>query len=396
MNNDSDKSGSGDSYLTQIAESLLKQPPEIPDERLLTTLAHHYWEVGRINECLACVQLIEQRDKVTSLELHFRGYWELYTGDAQAAFKTFTSALQQDKDDLATRLGYAYALFYSMDYQSAATVFQQLANDGAPLNSPPIMAAASRAMAAGQRPAEIQMAPLPGLPAGLGDVLQLRVMQGTPGAIRELLVRKQRLAPTDRLPLDRLLVELYLDEGQDLQALNLLEELMKTYPSDGPLYFFKGIALRRFGRKEESHESFGLAVAFAPLDARAWGGLAAGWLELGQPQKGIDAYGVAIFLDAANPSFWGDLGTAESALEHYEAGSKALSKSIELGMANFSNYFNRGLCALKLDNPQAAMRDWQLAIATEPDHPRASEAAALIKEIGGEAADTRFVFGDDQ
>jgi len=381
-------------WLTKIRESLLKQPPDIPDESQLMVLARYNWEVGRIHECLSCVRLMELRDTVTFHELQFRGYWELYKGDAMSALKTFSAALEQDKHDFATRLGYAYALFYLKDYRSAETIFQRLCDDGAPLHSPPVMAAASRAMAAGQRPSEIQMAPIPGLPPGLADLLQNKLLNGPEDTIIQAQTSLSRTPPQERLPIGRLLVEIYLEEGQNKQALYLINELMRAHENDGPLHFFKGIALRRLGQLQESQHSFSKAVELAPLDARPWGALAAGWVELQEYQKSIDTFGVAVFLDDENPNFWGDLGMAESVLEYYEKAMRSFSKSIELGLNNFSNYFNRGICALNLENFEAAIRDLRLAITAEPDHPRANEAKSLIENLGGGTPDNRFVFGN--
>ncbi|HKG59124.1 MAG TPA: hypothetical protein VKB05_05040 [Pyrinomonadaceae bacterium] len=381
-------------WLTKIRESLLKHPPGIPDESQLLVLAHYYWDVGRIPECLSCVRLMEQRETVTYQELHFKGYWQLYTGDATSALKTFLAAMDQDKHDFATRLGYAYALFYLSDYRSAATVFRKLQDDEAPLNSPTIMAAASSALADGKRPGEIQVAPIPGLPPGLADIMQIALLQGVEDAIIEGRSRMLSLAPDERLPIGRYLVELYLDQDQNEQALALLDELMRAHENDGPLQFYYGLVSRRFGRREESQQRFAKAIEVGSLDPRPWGALGGGLLELERYEEGIDNYHVAIFLDRENPNFWGDLGMAEGALEHYERGREAFTKSIDLGAINFSNYFNRGVCAMKMEDLQAAIRDWQLAIATEPDHPRTAEAKSLIEEFGGESVDNRFVFGD--
>lgn len=382
-------------HLILVVEALLKDPPEIPDERLLKFFAQYYWAEGRINESLTCLRLIERREELSVSELRLRGYWQLYEGDADGAHKTFSEALQQDGGDAAVRFGYAYALFYLEDYSAAAEVFQRLADEGGPLRCHAIMAAASKAMAAGERPDEIQMAPIPGLSPGLSEVLQIRLLHGPAPAIKEILARLAALAPEERLPLQRLLAELYLEVNQERQAVSLIDELLEGHAEDGVLMFFKGIALRRAGQLEQSSATFFRALMLAPLDARTWGGFAACCLELNESDKAVEIYRAALFLDERNPSYWSELGMAESQLQHYEQARRCFTESLELGLHNFSNYFNRGTCSLYLHDGESALADWQLAIATEPSHPRAAEAAALIRELGGETPDDRFIFGED-
>lgn len=377
-----------------VRTSLLKDPPQVPDESVLRLVAHDYWDDGRISECIAAVGLLEQRQAVTFRELHFRGYWELYLGDSEAARETFQRALKQNRRDHASRLGLAYSMFYLQDFKSAASLFQELADENTPLHSPPIMAAASKAMAAGRQPLEIQMAPLSGLPPDVGDIMQMRLLYGVSAAINEARKRVLQRPRGLRLPLQRLLAELYLDANQNQQALDLIDEAAAMYGPDGQLMLVKGMALRRLERREESRAAFALAVESAPLEPRAWGALAAGYLESKQLTEAIRNYRIAIFLDDTNANFWGDLGIAESELKNYAAAEVAISKSIDLGLINFANYFNRGFCRIHLGDLEGANRDLQSAIWAEPNNPRIEDALDLVARLGGGPPDTRFVFGE--
>lgn len=381
-------------FLIDLSAALQKKPPEIPDERLLKGLAGIYWGLGRISESLACLRLIEQREELGASESRIKGYWQLYIGDSEGARKSFERAMSDEPDDPATRLGYAYALFYLSDYEAAAKVFQALADEGAPLNSPPVMAKTSSIMAAGGRPDEVMMAPLPGLPVGVADVLQLRLLHGLPHAIDGARERLQAIAPDERLPLQRLLAELYLDSEQTELAFKLIEELFKSEAVDGPTVHLLGIVTRRAGGLEESRDAFSNAIRLAPLEARAWAGYAACCVELGETEKGVDYFRVAIFLDDANPIFWSDLGAAEGQLKHYEQSRDALDHAIRLGHRNFANYFNRGVSSLCLGEANAALADLQSAIAFEPDHPRVAEVESLMRELGYQPPDDPFVFGE--
>jgi tetratricopeptide (TPR) repeat protein len=383
----------GGAYQTDLVECLRKEPPEIPDERALLLLAHFYWATGRVTESLTCLKLIEQRDELSPAELQLRGYWQLYVGDSRGALQTFKAAIGRNSSDPATRLGYGFALFYVGDYKAAAAAFDELSKGGQ-FHSPPVMAAASKALANGERPAVIQMAPIPGLPPGVADVLQVKLIHGVAPAINEALARLPMIAPEKRLPLQRVLAELYLDSREEQTALVLLDDALETHPQDGLLLLFKGVALHRTGERERSHESFRQAVAVAPLEPRTWGGFAAGCFEVNEFDEAVKAYRIAIFLDDHNANFWGDLGMIESQREQYDKARRAITKSIDLGLVNFSNYFNRGFCCVHLGETEAALKDWLLAITIEPDHPRVNEVRALLNEFSARLSDRRFVFDD--
>ena len=382
-------------YRSQVTELLLKDPPEIPDERLLRLLATYMWSSGRIAEALACIRLLEQREELTLAKLNLRGYWQLYVGDATSARKTFGRALAQDTKDQRSRLGYAYALFYLQDYSFAAGIFQELADEGGSFRSPPIMAAACRALAVGQNPPEVQIAPLPGLPPEVAEIMEIKLLYGTDTAIEKARSRMAGIeSKADRLPLMRLLIDLKLEARQEQEVIELIEDGFKSYPNDGALWLFKGIALRRLSERVSSHECFSKAVEFVPLDPRAWGGFGAGWSELKNFKNAVKAYRIAIFLDESNPNFWGDLGIAEFSQENYLEAMTAISRAIELGMRNFTNYFNLGMCSVYLGESEFAIANWRRAITVEPNHARVEEVRKLIRDAGGPDTDDRFVFGE--
>lgn len=382
--------------LLQAAQSLHQDPPEIPDERVLKVLAPDLWSSGRIAESLACVRLLERLDELTPRELILRGYWQLYVGDGPGALKTFEEICEQDPDDPAARLGQAFALFYQEDYRAAERVFQKLADEETPFKSPPVMAAACRALEAGKQPDEIQMAPLPALPPGMAEVMQMRILYGLDVAIREAEKILSGLPwGEDRLAVERLLIELELEASRELRAIGRIEELLKSRPEDGPLLYFKGIATRRLDRRDASHEAFVEAVLFAPLEARAWGGLGAGCLERQRFDQAARAYRVAVFLDKSNPHFWGDLGLCQSSEGQWREAIASFSEAIELGVRTFENYLNRGVCYQELGESGSADQDFHRALAIDPSHRRAEELRQrLYRSDDGSEGDDRFVFGE--
>lgn len=379
----------------EISKSLSQDPPQIPDERILKLAAQDLWALGRITESLTAIDMLERLEELTPRELNIRAYWQLYLGQMAEARATFETLLEKDSQDPAAHLGYAFTLFYLDDYQAAEQVFQQLIDEGLPFTSPPVMAAACRAMRAGQQPEQIQVPPLPGLPKWMGEILQLRILEEDQSAIRQAeAVLSNSLSDEDRLPIERALIELLIEADLIDLAFNRLNDLLKQFPEDGPLWYFQGIAARRLGQRNPSHKAFSMAIFFAPLESRAWGGFGAGLLERRQSADALKAYQVALFLDSKNVNFWGDLGLCQSMLNQWREARDSFSQAIKLGAATFNNYLNRGVCSENLGDSHEAFSDFQMALVVDPNHRRAGELRQRLYGKDGSNADDRFVFGD--
>ena len=167
--------------------------------------------------------------------------------------------------------------------------------------------------------------------------------------------------------LQRLVLELHLDLDRNQSAADLSNELVKVYPDDGPLLYLRGIALRRLGQKDKAHEAFSRATFLAPLEPRAWGAVAAGWIERNELDKSASIYRIALFLDDASQNYWGDLGQVEVGRGQYASAHHALSKAIENGGHTFTNYFTRGICSQILGDDLDSVRDWARALGAEPE-----------------------------
>src|SRR5580700_8246811 len=381
-------------YNATVLPALTTVPPQIPDERVLGPLAHHLWGNGRISEALTCLRLLEMRAPLDVPCVMMRGYWQLYEGQSALARDSFTAALQHEPANPGARLGYGFALFYLNEFETAARVFQELSNEEVPFQSAPVMAKTSKAMAEGRKPDRINIAPVPGLPPGMSEAMQIRIINGAAAAITHALAWV-KTHPNNSLPLQRFILERHLELGRDQAAAELSDQLVITYPDDGALFYLRGIALRRVGRKDESHDAFFTAACrLAPLEAGAWGGLAAGQVERNELDHAVSNYRVAIFLDNSNQNYWGDLGQIELVQGRNQSAHDAFSKAIEAGARTFMNFFHRGLCSLTLGRDLESVKDWARAIRAEPQHPKISEILYMVAHRAAPDSDLRFCFGD--
>jgi tetratricopeptide (TPR) repeat protein len=380
-------------YNGLVLPALQTQPPQIPDERVLRPLAGHLWGNGRISEALTCLRLLKMRAPLDVPCGVMQGYWQLYEGQSALARDSFAAALEREPANQGARLGQAFALFYLEDYAAAARLFRELADQAAPLPSAAVMARASEALVVGRKPDMVNIAPLPGLPRGMAETMQIRILEGVAAAI----ARAQSLIEKglgDSLPLQRLILEWHLELGRDRAAAALSDDLTKAYPEDGPLSFFRGIALRRAGRKDESHDAFVTAAyLLAPLEARAWGATAAGQVERNELDHAASNYRVALFLDESDRHFWGDFGQIELVQGRHQSAHHAFSKAIDLGARTFINFFFRGLCSLYLQHDLESVKDWARAMQVDPRHPKVPDILDMVARRAAPQSDQRFVFG---
>jgi tetratricopeptide (TPR) repeat protein len=380
-----------------VLPALLIDPPQIPDERVLDVLAGSLWTEGRIAEALTCLRLLKLREPLSGPHQLAQGFWDLYLGRAASARDGFLAALKECEPGSArdnARLGYAFAMFHLEAYDEAQRAFAELARDAPAFNSPAVMAAASAELAQGRRPAQITMAPLPGLPPGLSEALQTKTLRGAEAAIAlaESFIGRHAAQP---LPLWRFILESHLDLGHDQHAVELAARLTAAYADDGPLTYLHAIALRRIGRKDSSYEAFErVCHMLSPLEARAWGGLAASHAERAELDLAAARYRIAIFLDGSNPHFWGDLGQVELARGRDEEAHRACDKAIELGRRSFDNYYHRGLSALRLGRDLAGIQDWALALQADPRDARAGQILQHLAHRSAQVPDQRFCFGE--
>lgn len=380
-------------YRVQSTLVLGQNPPEIFDDGFFSLLAMYLWTRARINEALACFNFIERQRNLLPEELNIRGYWQLYKGESKQALQTFEGALDQLPDEVSLLLGKAFALFYLENYNEALKIFQNLINQSTKFSSPYKMAAACKAFVEGRKPEEIQLAPLPGLPTKISQTYQLLILKSLPEVIYQAKIWLNTIPTAEQFPLQRLLIELKINNSEEAEALELINPLLKIYREDGLLWRYKGVVLSRLNQPEKSHEAFGQAVRFAPFDSNAWAGFAAGFLVQKKFEKAIKNFRIAIFLEENISHFWSDLGQVYGSIENYSEARKAFTKAIHLGEQSFQNYLNRGICSVYLGESNSAVKDLEIAIALQPDNSRIKEIQEIISKLGIKI-DDRFKFGN--
>ncbi|MEU7915455.1 tetratricopeptide repeat protein [Microbispora bryophytorum] len=276
-----------------ISQALGEDPPAALDPEFLALYGTACWGAGRIGESLAADRLCLRGGRIPQ-SVHFRaGFWALHQGREALALRHFARFAEADPDNAAALLGIAYAFFYAEEYSTAAGVFRRLEREQPRLWSPAAMAAACEALAVGRTDVAVELPPLPDLPAGVADVLQIRLLHG-PGAAAEHASRLRAERPHS-LPLARIRCELLVDEedfpGADAEAARAL----RRWPDDGVLWRCKG-AVQSETEPSAALTSFTKAVELAPADPESRFGMAAVLRTLGRDTAAEAAYRIAIYL----------------------------------------------------------------------------------------------------
>jgi Flp pilus assembly protein TadD len=375
-----------------VLSALHADPPKLPDERVLKYAAKFLWDSGLVQPALTAMRLLDQLDALDADDLHKLGCWQLYLGNAQTAKSTIERALKLEPDEAILILAYAYAFFYLEDYDAAATLFEELLEDTS-LTSPPKMVEAARRLRDGLTPDEIVIAPIPALPNGMMEALQVKLIHGHAAALEHIARVEPTVHGGCRLALQRLAVEVLLELKQDRQALERAEAILTRVADDGYVLYLKGIAARRLGKSTDSHMAFERAVSRCPLEPRAWAATGAGFMEKNQPDRAWRFYRIAVFLDRENPNTWGDIGMCQYLRGDYEHAAISITRAIELGAHTFTTYLNRALSRQKLQDVYGMMSDFNKAIALDPNHPKSEGIRELLRETS--QYDDRFPFGEE-
>jgi len=101
----------------------------------------------------------------------------------------------------------------------------------------------------------------PDIALAYGDALA-RAHQ--PAAAAEQLASVEARFPGRSPGLGLRVAELQLDAGQDAEALSKLDALVAAEPGSGPVHLYRGLALRRLGRREEAFGEFQRAAELTP------------------------------------------------------------------------------------------------------------------------------------
>jgi tetratricopeptide (TPR) repeat protein len=166
-----------------------------------------------------------------------------------------------------------------------------------------------------------------------------------------------------------------------LQALNRHEEALRSLavikkldPQNTEAWFAEGISLEALERFAEAAESFGRYLQHDPRRTRAWFRRARCLSVSGNLGEAVDCYQRAIALGPATAEVWLSLAISLSQLNRYGEAVNCLDRALNLQPANDVALYCRGVCCFHLSNHQAALADFDAVL--EQGTPSVHSAAA--------------------
>ncbi|MGC1121661.1 MAG: tetratricopeptide repeat protein [Candidatus Methanofastidiosia archaeon] len=152
----------------------------------------------------------------------------------------------------------------------------------------------------------------------------------------------------------------------------------------------KGHALLRFERPEEALEVIEEVLKSDPSSVHAWNDKGAALSVLERYEEALKAFEKAIELNSYNVYAWNEKGYVLGSLERYEEALKAFERVLMLDSSNVPAWNGKGIAFLTLRRYEEALKAFEKVIELNPDDPTAwdGKATVLISlERYGEAID---------
>jgi len=253
--------------------------------------------------------------------------------------------------------------------------------DRTQLVSPQLMASAAEDLAEGRRPEQIEIAPIPGLPPGLAQLLQKRTIDGVKAAIEYgQRVISSGLA-TSPLPIQRTMLEWRvknINEEPIEPLCSELQALLEQHPLEGRLWQFYGIVLGRQGLSTDSVNAFYRATAYSPLEAGTYAGVGASLMESQEYEYALPYYGIALSLQPDNGFYHYEMALSHAGLRRWQQAIEKFTDALNVGVVMFEVYFNRGLCYFYDGDNVKGTQDFRKALETDPSDYRCAQVREIL------------------
>lgn len=187
-------------------------------------------------------------------------------------------------------------------------------------------------------------------------------------------LRKQGVAD---IRLDLLEASAMEQRGQKLEALEILERVVKQHPRTGAAWARAGILYADLGRVEEALNALGRAAKLEPRDADIWNNLGFVAYAAGKYEVAVEHYREALERSPSDGRIRNNLGFA---LARLDEDTDALNAFRAAGDEADARYNLGVACELRHDRA-AALTNYQAAIRARPDHPLAQTALNALLAV---------------
>jgi len=158
-----------------------------------------------------------------------------------------------------------------------------------------------------------------------------------------------------------------LNDSQPEQQLEIVDNLIDTYPNQATAYQVRGLVYSEQRSFENALDNFSRAIELDETNARFYMNRANANRDLGNYAEAMIDYDYAIELSPESPNIYINRGLTQHSLQEYQAAIDDFTKAIELDDTIVLSYNNRGLSLYALGEFDAALADFDQAIALDPN-----------------------------
>ena len=168
------------------------------------------------------------------------------------------------------------------------------------------------------------------------------------------------------------------------QTVDVCAQLIRSGRFDGPvlanLYFFRGIALSRAGKRRSAIADYTSAIELNPLWFAPYHNRGADYRALGQPKRAIADFNSVIRLSPRSA----DAYVARGVVYHLDLGQRRraiadYNRALKIDPKNGAALINRGRAYQELGLKKRAIRDYRRVLKL---FPKAEEAQRRLRALG--------------
>jgi Flp pilus assembly protein TadD len=175
-------------------------------------------------------------------------------------------------------------------------------------------------------------------------------------------------------------------EGHCEEAVNLLDRVVRTRPTDPFAQNALGLAYACLKMNTPASERFSLAIQLKPCYAAAYLNRGNVFIAAAQYELAIEDFTWAIEQEPGNANFYWRRGIALFGLRHYEDARTDFAKAVELDPSDPHGYAGLGRVAHQMGNYREALQYYNTAIAYNRDYIAAYVDRARTRERMGDTA----------
>jgi Flp pilus assembly protein TadD len=175
-------------------------------------------------------------------------------------------------------------------------------------------------------------------------------------------------------------------EGHCEEAVNLLDRVVRTRPTDPFAQNALGLAYACLKMDTPAAERFSLAIQLKPAYAAAYLNRGNVFVAAAQYELAVEDFTWAIEQEPGNANFYWRRGIALFGLRHYEDARTDFAKAVELDPSDPHGYEGLGRVAHQMGNYREALQYYNTAIAYKRDFVAAYVDRARARERMGDAA----------